>query len=64
MAIKGAKTIAEYEIRKRLEKEGLVMECLRLEMIGPHEAVIRDGNGDDLRLVYDSVSRTVILLDE
>ena len=27
MAIKGAKTIAEYAIRKWLENEGFVMEC-------------------------------------
>lgn len=64
MAIKGAKTIAEYAIRKWMAQEGFVTECFRLEMIGPHEAEIRDSNGDALRLVYDSASKMVILLTE
>lgn len=58
--IKGAKTIAEYAIRKWMDTEGFVSECFRFEMIGPNEAVIRDCNGDKLRLVYDPGTRLVI----
>lgn len=63
MAIKGAKTIAEYAIRKWLENEGFVMECFRLEFIGDCEAVIKDKQGDSLRLVYDKARRVVFPVD-
>ena len=51
MAIKGAKTIAEYAIRKWLENEGFVMECFQIDFTGECEAIIRDGQGDSLRVV-------------
>lgn len=44
MAIRGATTIAEYAIRKWMEREGFVTECFKLEMTGAHEAVLHDGN--------------------
>lgn len=59
MAIKGTKTIAEYAIRKWLEKEGFVIECFKIEMKG-NEALITDGNGDELRLIYDRNIRRVV----
>lgn len=59
MAIREAKTIAEYAIRKWMESEGFVLECFRIKFSG-HEAIISDGNGDALRLIYDTASRTVI----
>lgn len=63
MAIKGAKTIAEYAIRKWLENEGFVMECFHLEFTGDCEAVIKDKWGDSLRLVYDKTRRVVFPVD-
>lgn len=63
MAIKGAKTIAEYAIRKWLENEGFVMECFHLEFTGDCEAVIKDKQGDSLRLVYDKARRVVFPVD-
>lgn len=60
MAIKGARTIGEYAIRRWMEKEGFVMACFQVEMTGPTEAVVRDDNGDSMRLVYDPVTRLVM----
>lgn len=63
MAIKGAKTIAEYAIRKWLENEGFVMEFFHLDFTGECEAVITDKRGDKLRLIYDKEQKTVFPLD-
>lgn len=60
MAVKGAKTIAEYAIRKWLESGELVPGRFDLVMIGQREAVIRDWNGDEMYLEYDPVSKMVI----
>ena len=58
--IKGAKSIAEYAIRKHLEQEGFVMECFTLEMTRLHETELKDGSGDCLKLIYNPQTRTVI----
>lgn len=63
MAIKEAKTIAEYAIRKWLENEGFVMEYFQLEFTGDCEAVIKDKQGDSLRLIYDKTRRVVFPVD-
>lgn len=63
MAIKGAKTIAEYAIRKWMEYEGFVAECFKLEMTGAHEAVLHDGNGDRMRLAYDPGTKMVMVVE-
>lgn len=63
MAIRGATTIAEYAIRKWMEREGSVTECFELEMTGAHEAVLHDGNGDRLRLLYDRGTRMVLIVE-
>lgn len=63
MAIKEAKTIAEYAIRKWLENEGFAMEYFQLEFTGDCEAIIKDKRGDSLRLVYDKTRRVVFLVD-
>lgn len=60
MAVKGAKTIAEYAIRKWLESGELEPGRFDLVMTGQREAVIRDGNGDEMYLEYDPVSKMVI----
>lgn len=61
MAIKGAKTIAEYAIRKWLENENFVMDCFKLEFNGDSEATITDANGDSMALLYDSDTKQVIV---
>lgn len=60
MAVKGARTIAEYAIRKWLESGELEPGRFDLVMIGQREAVIRNGNGDEMYLEYDPVSKMVI----
>lgn len=59
MAVKGAKTIAEYSIRKWLEKENFVMDFFKLEMTEDCKAVISDSNGDTMTLAYDKDTKTV-----
>ncbi len=59
MAVKEAKSIAEYAFRKWMVREGFVLGCFELEMKGKYEAVIRDHFGESLRLVYDPNTRNV-----
>ncbi len=54
-----SKTIAEYAFRKWMESEGLMEECFRLDLDGPREARLKDGNGDELRLVYNPANGSV-----
>lgn len=63
MAIKGAKTIAEYAIRKWLENEGFMVDCFKLEFTGDYEAILIDGNGDNLRIIYDRATKTVFSIE-
>ena len=56
--IKGARTIAEFAIRKWLQDENFVMSEFQLIMSG-NEAKLVDRNKDALTLVYDSDSKTV-----
>ena len=58
--IRGAKTIAEYAIRKWLETEIFEMSCFKLTMNG-NEGVITDGTGATLRLFYDDTEKTVYM---
>lgn len=58
--IKGAKTIAEYVIRRWLQEEGFNMSYFKLTM-AENEAVIRDESGESLSLVYDPRSKTVYI---
>ena len=61
--VRVAKTIAEFKIRKHLEKleeRGLVMDNISFEMKSQNEAELTDVNGDKLRLIYDQETRTVI----
>lgn len=57
--VKGAKTIAEYAFRKWMEQEGFQEGYFSLEMVDTYEAVIRDKNGDSMKLVYDPGTRRV-----
>ena len=56
--IKGAKSIAEYAIRKWLQSEGFEMRYFKLTVHG-NEAMIVDSAGDTLRLVYDNDTKSV-----
>ena len=58
MAIKGAKSIAEYAFRKWIHQSNLDPDYFTLDING-HEAILRDRNGDTLRLVYDPVYKSV-----
>ncbi len=58
MAIKGAKTIAEYAIRKWLSEQGFVMEYFSLSM-EENRGTLTDGNNDTLTLVYDKDTKSV-----
>lgn len=56
--IKGAKSIAEYAIRKWLQSEGFGMRYFKLT-VHDNEAMIVDSAGDTLRLVYDDDTKSV-----
>ena len=56
--IKGAKTIAEYAIRKWLQDQNFVMSYFNLEVKG-NEGILTDKNNDTMTLVYDNASNTV-----
>lgn len=58
MAIKGAKSIAEYAIRKWMEIQGFEPGYFTVTMTGIY-AIITDCNGDTLKLKYDSSTGTV-----
>ena len=55
---KGAKSIAEYAIRKWLQSEGFEMRYFKLT-VHNNEAMIVDSAGDTLRLVYDNDTKSV-----
>ena len=56
--IKGAKSIAEYAIRKWLQSDGFEMRYFKLT-VHDNEAMIVDSAGDTLRLVYDNDTKSV-----
>lgn len=58
MVIKGAKTIAEYAIRKWLREQGFVLGLFILDMNG-NEGILTDYKGEKLTLIYDPVSKSV-----
>ena len=56
--IKGAKSIAEYAIRKWLQSDGFEMRYFKLT-VHDNEAMIVDSAGDTLRLIYDNDTKSV-----
>lgn len=56
--IKGARSIAEYAIRRWLENQRFEMSMFSLEMDG-NKGILRDRNGDSMVLIYDSASHEV-----
>lgn len=61
--IKGAKSIAEYAIRRYLAEQGIIMSNFALRMEG-REGILTDRNGDSVTLVYDSLQKSVYLKEE
>ncbi|GFI47219.1 hypothetical protein IMSAGC019_02543 [Lachnospiraceae bacterium] len=58
MAIKGAKTIAEYAVRRWLADQNFAMEYFTFSMDG-NKGILADANNDTLTLVYDPVTKLV-----
>ena len=56
--IKGAKSIAEYAIRKWLQSEGFEMRYFKLT-VHDNEAMIVDSAGDTMWLIYDNDTKSV-----
>lgn len=63
MAIRRAKTIAEYAIRRWLMEQGFAMECFTLSMDG-NTGILKDHQGDSLTMVYDSAAKTVCIKED
>lgn len=62
MPIKGARTIAEYAIRRWMICQGFAMEFFDVSIDG-NKATVTDRNKEPLVLVYDSDSRSVYVKD-
>lgn len=63
MAIRGAKTIAEYAIRRWLAEQEYDMEYSTLTMDG-NTGTLRDSQGDSLTIVYNPAARMVCVKDD
>lgn len=60
--IKGAKSIAEYEIRKWLLEQNFALEFFELSMQG-NKGVLKDNTGESMTLVYDADARSLYIED-
>lgn len=58
MGIKGAKTIAEYAMKRWAVEQGFVMEHFTLTVSG-NNGKLEDRHGDSIMLVYDRETKTV-----
>lgn len=58
--IKGAKSIAEYAIRKWLLEQNFAMEFFELSMQG-NKGVLKDSTGESMTLIYDADSKSVYI---
>lgn len=58
MVIKGAKTIAEYAMKRWAAEQGFVMEHFTLTVSG-NNGKLEDRHGDSIMLVYDRETKTV-----
>ena len=61
--IKGAKTIAEYAIRKWIN-QNFYSGCVHIKEIDSNEARIEDETGESMIVMYDPVTRLVVAKDE
>lgn len=60
--IKGAKTIAEYAIRKWLQQNNFDMQYFILKMEG-NRGILEDANNDTMILTYDQDTGNVLVED-
>lgn len=60
--IKGCRSISEYAIRRWMEERNFVMSRFELTVDG-NVGVIKDQNGDELKLLYDG-EKKVVYVDE
>ena len=63
MVIKGAKTIAEYAMKRWAVEQGFVMEYFTLTIDG-NAGKLEDRHGDSITLVYDRETKTVHVAGE
>lgn len=63
MKIKGAKTIAEYAIRRWMAWQNLATEYFELTM-NRNEGTLEDRDGNSMVLVYDSERKAVYVKEE
>ncbi len=63
MTIKGAKTIAEYVIRRWMAEQNFAIGYFELTMNG-NEGTLTDRTGDCMVLVYDSGRKAVYVKEE
>lgn len=63
MAVKGAKTIAEYAIRKWLDAQNFAMECFTLSMAG-NEGRLTDQEGNSVVICYDPAEKLVCVKED
>ena len=63
MAIKGARTIAEYAIRRWLADQNFVMEYFTLAMNG-NEGTLTDREGASMVIAYDPVEKIVCVKED
>lgn len=61
--IKGAKTIAEYAIRKWLQQNNFDMQYFILKMEGD-KGILEDTNNDTMVLIYDQDTGNVLVEDK
>lgn len=61
--IKGAKTIAEYAIRKWLQQNNFDMQYFILKMEG-NKGILEDANNDTMVLIYDQDTGNVLVEDK
>ncbi len=60
--VKGAKSIAEYAVRRWLFEQNFAMEYFELRMDG-NRGILTDRNGEGLVLVYDPGNRVVYVAE-
>lgn len=58
MSIKGAKSVAEYAIRRWLQGENFIMNNFTLTMNG-NEGILKDRLGETLKIRYDRDTKSV-----
>lgn len=63
MAAQAVKSIAQYAVMKWMQQEGFAMERFKVEFVSDDKAVITDAAGEQLKVVYDSTTKTVYAVE-